>query len=315
LTWDTGSVAYDVDACVACGVCVTTCPTGATVNPTVTEHQIAAQIKAMVDASMDPVGIEFRCRGARPQPLADGWFPVEVPCTGMLTIGWLLAPLVLGAGSVAAPTCSESGCGLGNDEVLAARRIEAGSLLDALGLAAGSVGDRAGGRVPESIASDTTCTLDGFRDADVYLALADLTHTSDTRFSSSTASIGVVTLDESTCTVCEQCTSVCPPRALKSQRSGSTVEISFDPFACVGCAMCVATCPEIERGAITLERRFDASELTLGSRVILSGSTSTCEVCGGPIAPSAMLDRIQSMLGPDHAGTLDLISRRCLNCR
>jgi len=29
----------------------------------------------------------------------------------------------------------------------------------------------------------------------------------------------------------------------------------------------------------------------------------------------AMLERIGSILGDDHAGTLDLVSRRCLDCR
>ncbi len=315
LTWSSGMVAFDVDTCAACGICVTTCPTRATTNPTITEAQIASQIEAMVRASSTPLGIEFRCRDARPRPLADGWFLVEVPCTGMLTIGWILAPLMLGAGAVATPTCGESGCGIGNDEVLAPRRTAARMLLDELGLFTGLVRDGAAHAIPAPIGGDTAHRPNTFRDADVFLALADLANTTDTLFTSDVASIGVVTIDGATCTICEQCTSVCPPGALASRHHDGTVDISFDPFTCVGCAMCINTCPEIDSNAIILDRTFDLAELVLGNRVILSGSTAVCEVCGGPIAPSAMLDRIQSMLGPDHAGTLDLISRRCLKCR
>jgi ferredoxin len=52
------------------------------------------------------------------------------------------------------------------------------------------------------------------------------------------------------------------------------VEISFDPFRCVGCGMCVSIRPERERGAITVKRNFDVAELTLGSRIVFSGSTT-----------------------------------------
>ncbi|MDK1039146.1 MAG: 4Fe-4S binding protein [Actinomycetota bacterium] len=310
-----GNIKYNVDTCVACGICVTTCPTGATVNPTATEDQIAAQIQAMVSAAEDPVGIEYRCRDARSGPLEDGWYPVEVPCTGMLTIGWLLAPLVLGAGAVAALSCRTTGCSIENDDLVAGHLTDASSMLVELGISERHLVNRGRGAVPEPLRDVDTPPLANFNDTDVYLALAVIAEISDAVFTSTTGAVGVVTINELACTACERCAGVCPSHALVAHQHEETVEISFDPFLCVGCGMCTSTCPERDRGAITMKQNFDVEELTLGDRIVFSGSMSPCEVCGGPIAPSAMLDRIQSMLGPEHAGTLDLISRRCLNCR
>jgi ferredoxin len=310
-----GSIVYNVDRCVTCGICVTTCPTGATANPTATEEQIAGQIQSMISAAEQPVGIEFRCRDAEPASLEDGWYPLEVPCNGMLTIGWLLAPLVLGAGAVAAPPCKPTSCMVGNDDRLAAHVSDALSVLGKFGVSQRRLLSKGVGTVPGPITDADASPLANFNDTSVYLALGAVAGIADAVFTSETGAVGIVTINELICTACEQCAEVCPSHALAAHHHEETVEISFDPSLCVGCGMCVSTCPERERGAITLERNFDLEELNLGSRLVLTGSTSMCELCGDPIAPSAMLDRIHTMLGSEHARTLDLISRRCINCR
>ena len=310
-----GSITYDVDTCVACAICVTTCPTGATVNPTTTEDQIAAQLRAMVSTAEGPIGIEFRCRAAKPGPIRDGWYPVEVACTGMLTIGWLLAPLVLGAGAVAAPSCGATGCPIGNDDRVSAHLADATSILGELAISEGRMMSNGRGAISEPLTGIDTPSLPNFNDTSVCLALGVVAGINGAVFTSVTGAVGVVTINELACTACEQCIAVCPAHALGARRHEDTVEISLDPILCVGCGMCVSTCPERGRGAITLKRNFDIAAMTLGPRPILTGSMSTCEMCGSPIAPRAMLDRIHSMLGTEHAGTLDLISRRCLNCR
>ncbi len=303
-------IAHDIDACVACGICITTCPTAATANPTIAEDQVSAQIRAMVDTAADAIGIEFRCRDAQPQLPVDGWFPVEVPCTGMLTIGWLIAPLMLGAGAVAAQTCSESGCSIGNDDVLVPRRNAARKLLDTIGLFAGRLCDRAGDVAPTTISSDATRRLGTFRDAEVFLALADIANTADWLVSSEVASTGVVRIDVSTCTVCEQCVSVCPSDALTSERFGGIIEISFDPFPCTGCAMCVQACPVVDDDAIILDHRLDAAVLTIGRRVLVSAHVSPHDMRPDPITLSVTLDRTEPMSGSNHTGTVSLVSHR-----
>ncbi|MEE8456858.1 MAG: 4Fe-4S binding protein [Acidimicrobiia bacterium] len=309
------NITYNVDICLACGICVTTCPTGATVNPTATELQIATQIQAMISAAEGPVGIEFRCRDAEPAALEDGWYPLEVPCTGMLTIGWLLAPLLLGAGAVAAPSCGTTGCSIGNDDLVAVQLADAASILARFGVSETRLVSKGVGAVPGPLTDIDVPSLASFNDTTVYLALGATAGIADAVFTSTTGAVGVVTINELVCTACEQCAAVCPSHALAAHQHDETVKISFDPVLCVGCGMCLSTCPERGRGAITLKRNFDLEELKLGPRLVLTGSTSVCERCGDPIAPSAMLDRIDSMLGPEHAGILDLISRRCPNCR
>jgi Pyruvate/2-oxoacid:ferredoxin oxidoreductase delta subunit len=160
-----------------------------------------------------------------------------------------------------------------------------------------------------------TTTVADMRDTDVVLAMASLASIDDITIQTSIGAAGVVAIDHEVCTVCEQCAIVCPTGALRAHRTGGVVDVTFDTAACVGCSMCVTTCPEKGKDAIVVHRRFDIAELRVGRHNVRTDSTVTCEVCGGPIAPSAMLDRIGSMLGPDHAGTLDPIGRRCIDCR
>ncbi len=129
------------------------------------------------------------------------------------------------------------------------------------------------------------------------------------------APLGMVTIDESTCTACEMCATVCPTDSLSSDRSVPGVRIEFDPRLCVGCGQCVTTCPELAAGAISLSRRFDPHEWVLGRRTVREEEVPVCEVCGGPVAPAAMLERVREMLADDAAETMALISRRCVSCR
>jgi ferredoxin len=130
-----------------------------------------------------------------------------------------------------------------------------------------------------------------------------------------TADVGMISIDPSTCTACEMCAQICPTDALRSDPDVTGVRISFDPQVCVGCGQCVATCPELEHAAIELERRFDVSEWAAGRREVRFETTAACEICGEPVAPAAMLTRINEMLGEEAAETMALISRRCITCR
>ncbi len=315
LTSVAGGIVHDIETCVACGICVTSCPTGATVNPTATESQIIAQIRAIVGTADGPIGIEYRCREAAPAPLDDGWYPVEVPCVGMLTIGWLLAPLLLGAASVSVPSCRDNGCSIDNHGRATVHLNEASSVLADLDLLPQRLGDHRQVSVCEPLKDIDPRLVTDLHDTSMYLALAAATAELESVVASPTGAVGVVTINDLTCTACEQCVAVCPSAALTSEQRDQTIEISFDSSRCVGCDLCVKTCPERDLDAIAIRHSFDVAELSLGKRTIYSGATSACEVCGGPIAPTAMLLRISSMLGPEHAGTTRLITRRCLKCR
>jgi hypothetical protein len=60
---------------------------------------------------------------------------------------------------------------------------------------------------------------------------------------------------------------------------------------------------------------FDLADWAKGRRELRRDSLPRCERCGKAIAPSAMLERITSMLGPEHSAVSELLSTRCLDCR
>ena len=308
LSWDGGAVINDKTSCVACGICVTSCPTGAVVNPTVTPDAIEAEISTAIGYGSDPIGIRYRCREAANGP-EHGWHQVEVPCTGMLTVGWLLAPLVLGAKEVDAVPCSAGGCSLDNDDRLMATMDDASTVLHEVGLddTASPLLDPRPDLMDGSELFGHGSTIEAIR-----LLSAEAP---EARASLQAADVGTVTIDSDVCTACEMCANVCPTDALQSGLEDECVIIDFDPRSCVACGQCVLACPEIESKAITMTRSFDLVDWASGRREIRRESTPSCEVCGQPIAPAAMLSRIESILGKGDKGTLALIGKRCVNCR
>jgi len=111
------------------------------------------------------------------------------------------------------------------------------------------------------------------------------------------------------------CATVCPTDALRSANSNDGVHIDFDPRDCVACGQCVTVCPEIDRGAIRHRKGFDPDDWHRGRRKIRHEATARCEVCGKPVAPAAMLDRIATILGDEHSATIAAIGTRCIECR
>lgn len=305
LSWAGGIVDYDVNVCVACGICVTTCPMGAIQNPVADPVALEAEMRAVITESREPIAIRYRCRDSSVNG-EPGWYQIEVPCTGMLTVGWLLAPVLLGAAQSDAVSCSAGGCGLRNDQRLEMTMEDARQALEALSpylagptershLPAGSgwLGNGSTGRVLAEMASGAT-------DFSLALEVAD---------------VGLVSINPHFCTACEMCAQVCPTDALISTVDGRGVHIEHDPQHCVACSQCVDTCPEVEHGAIAMSHGFDLAEWLVGRREIRYEPTPTCEVCGEPVAPEAMLSRIEEMLGEDAAQTMALLRRRCVNCR
>ena len=299
------AVAYDVTTCVACGICVTTCPTGAIENPSVGPVAIEAEIRTAVHRSPEPLGIRFRCRDSI-VAAETGWYQVEVPCTGMLTVGWALAPLLLGAARVDAVPCGVGGCGLGNDERLARMMKDVATAVESMSLDASGLAKSA---------SDSAYQgwLENGSTARVLSKAAGTQVTLSMTFD--TADVGMIKIDPSTCTACEMCAQICPTHALMADQDEAGVRISFDPRICVACGQCVVTCPEVEHGAIELQSEFDVSQWERGRREVRFETTAACEVCGEPVAPAAMLARIEEMLGEDATETMALIGRRCVNCR
>jgi ferredoxin len=315
-TWVEGRIVYDKDVCEPCGLCVTTCPTGAVSNPGATPEALAAQIEALTVASARPVGVMFRCSRATTDPAPSDWQVVEVPCTGMVTAPWVVAPLLLGAAQVVVLPCSATGCDRGLDAAAETAVDFASELLIAMGVTADRVAMK-----PTPI---TTVPLPAFpledpfgprAAAGVYAGLRAAAQSAVAEVAGPAAMLGIVSIDPGACTMCTMCVHRCPTGALAGDYSDDgELMISFDPVDCTACDQCVGVCPEVTRGAIAVDHRVDFAALAAGRVELNRSATHTCERCGQPVAPTAMMDRISDILGEDPA-LMGHLTRRCLACR
>ena len=314
LDWKAGTVSHDKTACVACGICVTTCPTGAVINPVAAPAAIEAEVRAAIVSRPEPSGIRFVCRAGHAD-FKPRWHDVEVPCTGMLTVGWLLAPLLVGARAVTATTCAENGCEVGLSHRTTATLCEAAEVLAAIGVDATRL---TGDRHDYDPLVKTPVSAGIFEPGSTQRAIAALLQAGNHNpgfVVLDHVDVGSIHIDSTACTACEMCANVCPTDALHSSYDRDAVSITFDPRHCVACRQCVTVCPEIDRGAIVLATGFDPDDWSRGRRVLRVEPTASCEICGRPVAPAAMLERIGTILGDEHSGTLDMIGKRCIECR
>lgn len=312
--WVDGHIEFDKAACEPCGRCVTACPTGAIDNPQVTAAQVAARIDALVNSG-NPVGVAFVCR-RRSITLDGDWYAVEVPCAGMVPSTWLLAGVLMGASSVTAVACKESGCPLANDDLVVGARNYARSVLTAFEMDPALVPDRPYGALPTPLPPSPLHNPFGLHGmAEVATALASMSDAPQVRVAAPNAPIGIITIDPSACTLCTMCSQTCPTGALEHRYNEEDLSLSFETALCTACNQCTMRCPELPRGAIRLDPVLDSACLADGRRELHSAPTLRCESCDGPIAPTAMMDRISYLLGDDYTATMDYLSRRCLNCR
>jgi ferredoxin len=315
--WSLGHIKFDRDACVTCGRCITACPTGAIGNPSITSQALTDQIAALVTSTAsDSLGIAFVCRQGTHSVTKAGWAEVEVPCAGMVPATWPVAALMSGAAGAAVIPCSVSGCALGSDQRVVAAVTLAQRLLANAGLDPAAVVDEPGPLATplEPIALDDPFGTHG--PTEVALALQSMATSSRAIAEAGLMAFrGLVAIDRDVCTVCLTCTETCPTGALRSNASSGTLAVMFDPSTCTGCRQCVVACPEFERDAIRVDHCIDTAALRAGPQKLAESTTAECELCGGPIAPAAMLDRISQLLGTEHGAAMSYLERRCMDCR
>ena len=314
--WHQGRIHFNKDICDPCGLCVSTCPTEAISNPTVAPAMLAEQIRAIVRHSDHPVGVRFVCSRSQSLELVPGWHDVAVPCTGMVSGSWLIAALLMGAGSATTVGCSDCGCPLSLDAHSRTAVDFARATLVAAAHDANSVPlDAVAGEIQNPMAGmDLPAAFTRAGNVEVMLALDSL---SDEPLSISHrgSSLGAVEIDSEACTLCAQCAQTCPTDAITAHYEGETVGLWFDAALCTNCQQCTIACPEIAQGAIRVTGRVDVEMLAAGRQTLNEGVVLVCESCGNPIAPSSMMDRIGNLLGDGFDDTMSYLTRRCMDCR
>ncbi|MEK6620330.1 MAG: 4Fe-4S binding protein, partial [Chloroflexota bacterium] len=95
---------------------------------------------------------------------------------------------------------------------------------------------------------------------------------------------------------------------------GASLTLTFDPRRCTACQLCVPRCPE-GPAVLRVERRTRARDLVAGRVALHRDEQERCRVCGGPVAPRAMLRRVATLLGDDAAALAVALERTCSTCR
>jgi len=325
-----GRPSVDRAGCMSCGVCVTTCPTEAIRFPGASLPQYEAEIAALL--SVERAALFFGCRhgpGDGAAPAAVGWLPVEVPCLGMVTSGWILQALAGGASVVGLLSCGErcrSGCAAAvRDRVeyvrALLRRLGASSPNERVMVVPGDV-SRPAPR-PAALAGQPSphrrrsLTLsDPAATAEAVLKLAErLGAARDLTLVSGASPLGLVALRKETCTACGACAAACPTGALDAEEGGEGTLISYDAGLCVPCGRCARACPEAD--TLSVRAATDLAALTSRRVVLKREPAARCRRCGRPVAPAAMLDRVRALLQDEEGADrlLEVLTELCPDCR
>ncbi len=316
LKWSRGRIEYDKSTCEPCGICATACPRGAISDPTTTPAQVETQVGALISGEDGPRGIVYHCaRSPTPQG-AEGWMPLRLPCVGMATSGWMLAPLLMGAGTVGIQRCPPE-CLAGQAENVAETVAFCREFLANIGAPEDLVVlDPDLGQDPPL--GMTPVPMDQpFGNEAVPAILRGLAHlfgADEVSVSHERSPLGLVKIGEA-CTGCGTCAEACPTEALVLESGEEGVALTFDAMRCVACNLCVPPCPERHRGAIEVVKTVDLGRLNLGRTVLRQEATPRCERCGAPIAPQAMMNRVEELLGEEFTSLMPVLAKYCSDCR
>lgn len=125
---------------------------------------------------------------------------------------------------------------------------------------------------------------------------------------------GSVSVNQSACTLCLSCASLCPSGALSDDPESP--RLTFEEDACLQCGLCVAVCPE---RAVTLVPQMNLSDSVYERQVLHEEEPFECISCGKPFGVKSTIERVAAQLANKHAmftgeGAADLI-RMCDDCR
>ncbi|MEE9600901.1 MAG: 4Fe-4S dicluster domain-containing protein [Thermoplasmata archaeon] len=318
LEWSDGILGHDRSRCEPCGLCVTACPRGAVIDPACTPAQLEAQIRTLLSVGYsDPRGIVFLCQQSPEPKAASGWMPVKLPCVGMATPTWILAPLLLGAGAVAVLSCQRS-CPTSQSRAIKQGVAFCREFLRLIGAPEDLVMLNPALEEPPREGRGTVPLEDPYSHkahANVLTKLASEYGRSRVILEHPLSPVGVVEIRDDACTACGMCAATCPTSALTHEEGEEGVTLSFDAGECVACGLCLSKCPERGRGAIILHKIVNLELLSQGRMPVYVERMARCIACGAPIASAKMLGRLEELLGSEHAPVMPLISSHCMDCR
>ncbi|MFW6384212.1 MAG: 4Fe-4S binding protein [Halodesulfurarchaeum sp.] len=330
-----GGVSVEPDRCVACGTCVSVCPTASIEPSRVYDVETTARV---LEAAVEPLvatpggsrlpwgtegtafGVAFVSEAIMPAvhaTLTSRSVPpmavVEVPNVLSVSDAVAIYAVALGADGVLLASDPDRA----TEPVEDAARQANGAFAD-LGLEApvavtdttdpdaiaramdGLLADGAG-------AADTGGVDTSSRHALGLSAAQALAAEGGSASQVAVPGSGTVTVEAEGCTLCSTCHDVCPTGALE-QTPG---RLEFDPSACVGCGHCETACPEdviTVSGAVPFE-----GGSVREAEAVVEKEVVECDICGKPFASKAGLDAMRERLDEDTLESLELSV--CPSCR
>lgn len=335
-----GGVHINPDRCVACGTCVSTCPT-ASIKPTRTfdVETFADVVQAGVAPLLeqrDSGSRSLLSRGSAPTPFAVAFVSSGIaPALKEALVGRTTPPVV----PIVVPNVlhvpdavAEYAVALGADGVLLASDPEKPTepVADTVRSANRALADLGVGErvdVSETASADDLAeTLNAMVPDEAIGAVETGSVSRDSRHAlgrDATVALvdghaggaatvaapgaGEVTVTAAECTLCNTCDNLCPTDAL-SQAEGV---LEFEPEACVGCGLCEAACPE---DAISVTETLSVESGSIGDTQRAVEKTQVeCSVCGERFASQAGINAIRERLDEQSLEALDL--EVCPSCR
>jgi len=328
---DGKTVFIDSADCKACGVCTISCPHHAIIYPNFSLDQLEAEVEGLLLNSSEylkPRIIAMVCQSNQYPSFDANVLPLTVPCLGMVSPGFILRALDLGAQGIALISAKEKcqlklDCSNWKGTALFLQRLlehwgvepERVSALDEEKLTQGlpRFSRRIAELKPTSFTSSQSTAIPdkGLGLPAAILAMSEkLGSQAAGRIAAGTVPFGKIALDASKCTGCAVCAAQCPTDALTDLKSTDSSRLVFHQESCVGCGQCVDVCPE---KCLHLTKVLEVDRLSHEPQVIFEGEFVHCRVCGTPFAPRAMIESVRARLGA--TGEAALRMETCPKCR
>lgn len=335
---DNAAISIDSVACKGCGVCIAACPRGAIIHPQFSLKQLNAKLENLRlgdRTAAQPKLVAMLCQSSRyssgnPEARmiegSGGFLTLEMPCLSMATPWLMLRTFDLGAQGLAL-ICERERCRVrfdGGNWRGAAQFVQA--LFNHLGIEPerlslfgetnlerelSDFGRSIGELAPISLGPSA---LGPPENAPLSMLIRRIVErlggTPAGTISAGVVPFGKLTLDSSQCTGCGLCAADCPTWALKAAPGGDSCGLTFHQEECVGCGLCVKVCPE---ACLKLERTLELDKLGGSPQTIMKGDLVSCEVCGRPVAPRAMVKKIRAKIAAMGGNTSRL--EICPECK
>lgn len=316
-----GVPGFDRGRCEGCGYCISACPAGALRLPGVSLAELLGEVRGVLSAAGGPRVVVFDCSARGSDPLPAEAFRLALPCVGMLSLRWILAPLAEGATGILVLESAER-CHAWHAGPRARAAVSAAQLvLSGLGVEGERVTAIASPRDAEPAVRRLAGlpSLGELRDPppgepppelpEILRRLAERGGETCRPVSGESLPFGVAFVDRARCSLCGVCAATCPLGALSFSEGAREVRLAFDASRCDGCRACEASCPE---RAVTIRRELRMEALG-EQRLLHRGRVVRCRRCGALVASANLVRAVRAKVGGD--AKMARLFEHCPACR